>query len=32
MTGLISGFIGGFSGVIKYKKERSVNIIIISNT
>jgi hypothetical protein len=29
MTGLIGVFIGGFLGAIKYKKERSANIIII---
>jgi hypothetical protein len=29
VTGLIGVLIGGFSGVIKYIKERLVNIVII---
>ena len=29
MTGLISVLTGGFSGAIKYKKERSANIVVI---
>jgi hypothetical protein len=32
VTSLINIVIGGFSGVIKYKKERLANIVIISNT
>jgi hypothetical protein len=32
MAGLISGFISGVLSVIKYKKKRLINIIIISNT
>ena len=31
VTSLISVLIGGFSGVIKYKKERLINRIIILN-
>ena len=32
VTGLISVLTGGFSGAIKYKKERSVNKVVILNT
>jgi hypothetical protein len=29
MTGLMGVLISGFSGAIKYKKERSANIVVI---
>ena len=31
VTGLISVFISGFSSAIEYKKERSVNKVVILN-